>query len=181
MRLTLKQFINLLSEKHLGVNATSLVLLTSNQSITWTHLKLHYVNALMKIHNNYYSLQPFIFYEVAYKLSSEYVLYFLIQLVFSEPNLHARIFIFIQAYLWNHGASVTCINDGNSKFWLRHRKEKALISLVVSFIMIGWKLLYRPECFIMHCVFYYLKTLFCNTWKFCKLCYHGHNILCISI
>ena len=29
----------------------------------------------MKIHNNYYSLQPFIFYEVAYKLSSEYVLY----------------------------------------------------------------------------------------------------------
>ena len=47
----------------------------SNQSITWTHLKLHYVNALMKIHNNYYSLQPFIFYEVAYKLSPEYVLY----------------------------------------------------------------------------------------------------------
>ena len=34
MRLTLKRFINLLSEKHLGVNATSLVLLTSNQSIT---------------------------------------------------------------------------------------------------------------------------------------------------
>ena len=33
MRLTLKQFINLLSEKHLSVNATSLVLLTSNQSI----------------------------------------------------------------------------------------------------------------------------------------------------
>ena len=29
----------------------------------------------MKIHNNYYSFQPFIFYEVAYKLSSEYVLY----------------------------------------------------------------------------------------------------------
>ena len=28
----------------------------------------------MKIHNNYYSLQPFIFYEVAYKLSPEYVL-----------------------------------------------------------------------------------------------------------
>ena len=75
MRLTLKRFINLLSEKHLSVNVTSLVLLTSNQSITWTHLKLHYVNALMKIHNNYYSLQPFIFYEVAYKLSPEYVLY----------------------------------------------------------------------------------------------------------
>ena len=75
MRLTLKRFINLLSEKHLSVNATSLVLLTSNQSITRTHLKLHYVNALMKIHNNYYSLQPFIFfYEVAYKLSTEYVL-----------------------------------------------------------------------------------------------------------
>ena len=32
MRLTLKRFINLLSEKHLSVNATSLVLLTSNQS-----------------------------------------------------------------------------------------------------------------------------------------------------
>ena len=75
MRLTLKQFINLLSEKHLSVNATILVLLTSNQSITLTHLKSHYVNAIMKIHNNYYSLQPFIFYEVAYKLSSEYVLY----------------------------------------------------------------------------------------------------------
>ena len=26
-------------------------------------------------HNNYYGLQPFIFYEVAYKLSPEYVLY----------------------------------------------------------------------------------------------------------
>ena len=34
MRLTLKRFINLLSEKHLSVNTTSLVLLTSNQSIT---------------------------------------------------------------------------------------------------------------------------------------------------
>ena len=34
MRLTLKRFINLLSEKHLSVNVTSLVLLTSNQSIT---------------------------------------------------------------------------------------------------------------------------------------------------
>ena len=34
MQLTLKRFINLLSEKHLSVNATSLVLLTSNQSIT---------------------------------------------------------------------------------------------------------------------------------------------------
>ena len=111
---------------------------------------------------------------------SPYLWYFLNQLVFSEPNLHARVFIFIQAYLWNHGASVTCVNDGNLKFWLRHRKEKALISLIVSFIMIGWKLLYRPECFIMHGVFYYLKNLFCNTWKFCKLCYHRHNILCIS-
>ena len=35
MRLTLKQFINLLSEKHLSVNVTSLVLLTSNQSISY--------------------------------------------------------------------------------------------------------------------------------------------------
>ena len=112
---------------------------------------------------------------------SPYLWYFLLQLVFSEPNLHARIFSFIQVYSWNHGPPVTCVNVGNSKFWLRHCKEKPLISLVVSFIMIGWKLLYRPECFIMHGVFYYLKNLFCNTWKFCKLCYHGHNILCISI
>ena len=58
-------------------------------------------------------------------------LYFLIQLVFSEPNLHAQIFIFTQAYSWNHGASVTCVvNNGNLKFWLHHwhRKEKPLIS-----------------------------------------------------
>ena len=34
MRLTPKQFINLLSEKHLSMNATSLVLFTSNQSVT---------------------------------------------------------------------------------------------------------------------------------------------------
>ena len=47
------------------------------------------------------------------------------QLVFSEPNLHESIFIFIQAYSWNHGASVTCVNEGNSK--LHHRKEKALV------------------------------------------------------
>ena len=56
-----------------------------------------------------------------------YLWYFLMQLVFSEPNLHESIFIFIQAYSWNHGASVTCVNEGNSKFWLHHRKEKALV------------------------------------------------------
>ena len=83
-----------------------------------------------------------------------YLWYFLMQLVFSEPNLHESIFIFIHAYSWNCGASVTCVNEGNSKSWLRHCKKKNLISLVISFIMIGWKLLYRPECFIMRGVFY---------------------------
>ena len=39
MRLTLKRFINLLSEKHLSVNTTSLALLTSHQQ------PIYYMNA----------------------------------------------------------------------------------------------------------------------------------------
>ena len=84
---------------------------------------------------------------------SPYLWYFLLQLVFSEPNLHSRIFIFIQAYLWNHGASVTCVNEGNSKFWLHHRKEKPLISLVTSFYHDRMKLTISPRMFYYVCFF----------------------------
>ena len=52
-----------------------------------------------------------------YQFHRIYDNYFLLQLI-SEPNLHSWIFIFIQAYLWNHGASVTCVNDGNSKLFV---------------------------------------------------------------
>ena len=38
MRLTHKGFINLSSEKHLSLNTTSLVLLTSNQSISYMNV-----------------------------------------------------------------------------------------------------------------------------------------------
>ena len=86
---------------------------------------------------------------------SPYLRYFLLQLIFSEPNLHARIFIFIQAYLWNHGASVICVNDGNSKFWLRLRKEKPLINLVTSFYRDRMKITISPKMFIMRGVLYY--------------------------
>ena len=78
---------------------------------------------------------------------SPYLWYFLLQLVFSEPKLHVRIFIFIQAYLWNHGAPVTCVNDGNSKFWFRHRKEKPLMSLVTSFYHDRMKITISPRMF----------------------------------
>ena len=32
------------------------------------------------------------------------------------------------------GAPVTCVNEGNLKYWLHHREEKPLISLVTSFL-----------------------------------------------
>ena len=85
--------------------------------------------------------------------------YFLLQLVFSEPNLHARIFIFIQAYSWNHGASVTCVNEGNSKFWLGHRKEESLISLVISFYHDRMKITISPRMFYYAWCFLLLKKL----------------------
>ena len=31
-------------------------------------------------------------------------------------NIYISLFIFSQAYFWNHGASVTCVNDENLKF-----------------------------------------------------------------
>ena len=89
-------------------------------------------------------------------------------------NIYISLFIFSQAYFWNHGASVTCVNDENLKFWLRHRKEKLLISLVISFYHDRIKI--SPRMFYYACFFFSTKkNLFCNTWKFCKLCYHGHN------
>ena len=90
---------------------------------------------------------------------SSYLLYFLIQLVFSEPNLHAQILIFTQAYSWKHGASVTCVNDENLKFWLHHRKEKTLISLVTSFYHDRMKITISPRMFYNTWVFSLLKKL----------------------
>ena len=89
-----------------------------------------------------------------------YLWFFLMQLVFSEPNLHARIFIFIQAYSWNHVASVTCVNEGNSKFWLRHCKKKTLISLVISFYHDRMKITISPRMFYYAWCFLLLKKLF---------------------
>ena len=90
---------------------------------------------------------------------SSYLWYFLIQLAFSEPNLHAQIFIFTQAYSWKHGAPVTCVNDKNSKFWLHHRIEKSLVSLVTSFHHDRMKITISPRMFYNACVFLLLKKL----------------------
>ena len=82
-------------------------------------------------------------------------LYFCIQLVFSEPNLHESIFIFTQAYSWHHGAPVTCINEGNTKFYLHHCKEKLLISLVTSFYHNRMEITILPRMFYNVWCFYY--------------------------
>ena len=89
-----------------------------------------------------------------------YLRYFLIQIVFSEPNLHVRIFIFTRAYSWNHGSPVTCVNEGNSKFWLQDRKEKPLISLVTSFYHDRMKITISPRLFYNVWYLLLLKKIF---------------------
>ena len=126
------QFLNISGTKLWIISYDRVVFFTTKKTffaiLTWSSANfvimdiIFYVFPSSFLHSMEKISQFLIFLSISFSLW-----YFLLQLVFSEPNLYARIFIFIQAYLWNHGAPVTCINEGIRNFDCTNRKEKVLV------------------------------------------------------